>query len=191
MKYYGQHCMLTAIGQKKLKKMAPKQLVTWATGFILILTVILWSQPGETAGDKQKHVQTKAEIWFQCEFAHSRIPPEDNCHMLDDDGFLVVDNVIFHIKISDSDEASCRGQRFGHCFQRSRKQITVSSDEIGPIIRTENGFAVDFLGCTQKYRMISLGHYVRVTPDDEQCYWTPDKHYYVTQYKGRLISADE
>ena len=156
------------------------------TGVTMIVTGTLWPWPG--VGAEKEPV--KAEVWFQCEFAHSKIPPDDDCRMLDDDGFLVVEDIIYHVKVSDSEETTCRGNRIGHCFLRPRPQITVDGDEIGSIVRTSTGFAVDFLGCTQHYKMTPQANFVKVAPDQEQCYWTPDKNYYVARYKGRLISTD-
>ena len=157
-----------------------------AIGLLLTLGFTLWN--GETFAQEK---QLSAEVWFQCEFAHSRIPPDDDCRMLDDDGFLLVEGLIYHVKVSDSKETGCRGERVGHCFSRSRPEVTVEGTEIGPLNRTAEGFIVDYFGCTQRYQMVPLTNFVKVTPAGEHCFWTPDKHYYIARYKGRLKSAED
>ena len=36
-------------------------------------------------------------IWFICEYSVSNSPPDDNCEMLDNDGFLVEKGLISHL----------------------------------------------------------------------------------------------
>ena len=55
-------------------------------------------------------------IWFICEYSVSNNPPNDNCEMLDNDGFLVDKGLISHLKIKNSQQEGCRGNRKGHCF---------------------------------------------------------------------------
>ena len=108
-----------------------------AIAFLLTLLPALFAAPPAVAQDKQ--LQT--EVWFRCEFAHSRIAPDDDCRMLDDDGFMLVKGVIYHVKVSDSEQTGCRGQRAGQCFLKTRPEITVDGSEIGPIKRSDGGFS--------------------------------------------------
>jgi hypothetical protein len=56
-------------------------------------------------------------VWFICEYSVSNNPPDDNCEMLDNDGFLVEKGLISHLKIKNSQQEGCRGNRKGHCFK--------------------------------------------------------------------------
>ena len=123
-------------------------------------------------------------VWFSCEFAHSQIAPEDGCKMLDDDGFLVANGQIDHVKVTDSKEQGCRHQRLGQCFERDRKKIIVSRDSVGPIRATAEGFAITYWGCTQGYTMARHPDFYEVTPSGRRCLWTSDKRYFVSRYRG-------
>ena len=48
---------------------------------------------------KSSDTQELDGIWFICEFSISSNPPDDNCEMLDNDGFLVEKGKISHLKI--------------------------------------------------------------------------------------------
>ena len=128
--------------------------------------------------------------WFSCEYAHSRIPPEDDCRMLDDDGFRVSNGRIEHIKVKDSRELNCRHRRKGQCFLRDREKIVVSRDPLGPIRATEVGFSVTYWGCSQDYVMTDRGNFVEIVPAGRHCLWTKDKHYYVARYRGEVKAED-
>ena len=65
-------------------------------------------------------------IWFECEFSIFGAIPLDSCKMLDDDGFLVEDGKLFHLKVKNSKEHACRSDRAGHCFSINMKLLEVS-----------------------------------------------------------------
>jgi len=124
--------------------------------------------------------------WFSCEFAHSQIPPEDDCNMFDDDGFDVSGGEIFHIKVVNSTETGCRHQRKGQCFKRSSQRIVVNRDSVGTIRATSKGFAIKYWGCTQEYTMGQRGKFFEVAPTGKRCLWTREKKYFIARYQGNL-----
>ncbi len=131
-------------------------------------------------------------LWFRCEFAHSQIPPEDDCKMLDDDGFQVIKGVVHHVKILNSKETACRHKRVGNCFKRNESGLAAERSEIGPIKFSNQGAEVTWLGCMQKYNLLHRAHYIEIVPDVEQCWWTPDKRYFVARYIGEIrITSEE
>ena len=130
-------------------------------------------------------------VWFPCEFAHSKIPPPDGCRMLDDDGYMIRDGWIDHIKVQDSRERECRHQRLGQCFERQSKEIAVERTHIGRLDPSPDGFAISYFGCTQSYGITERAGFFEVAPDDDHCFWTSDKHYFVSRFPGQLrILAD-
>ncbi len=129
--------------------------------------------------------------WFSCEFAHSQIPPEDDCDMFDDDGFDVSNGRIFHIKVTNSEETGCRHQRRGQCFERHQEGLRVMRDEIGAISATGSGFAVNYWGCTQEYTMKQHAKYFEIAPTGKRCLWTKEKRYFVARYKGELALSKD
>jgi hypothetical protein len=155
-----------------------------------LLTLVLLlalAADGWAATDADSPVMDVDGAWFSCEFAHSQIPPNDGCKMLDDDGFMVQGGKIDHIKVVDSDERGCRHQRLGQCFQRDRKKITVSSDELGPIWATTEGFAITYWGCTQDYTMVQRVGFYEIAPIGRRCLWAKEKRYFVSRYRGLLV----
>ena len=48
---------------------------------------------------KSSDIQNLDGMWFICEYSVSNNPPDDNCEMLDNDGFLVEQGKISHLKI--------------------------------------------------------------------------------------------
>ncbi len=135
---------------------------------------------------KAQTVDPGSGFWFLCEYAHSKIPPSDSCAMLDDDGFMVRDGVVFHVKVTDSKQTHCRGERIGNCFNRDADEVTAKTDKIGLIEVTSSHLAVDFFGCIQGYVYAAKGAYIEIRPAGEHCFWTPDKHYYLARYDGRI-----
>jgi hypothetical protein len=130
-------------------------------------------------------------VWFRCEFAHSQIPPEDNCRMLDDDGFQVIKGIVHHVKITNSKEIRCRHNRVGNCFLKNHLGLRAERTEIGPIELSEKGAAVTWFGCTQNYSLTKHLNYIDIVPVGELCWWTPDKHYYVERFRGLLKIVEE
>ena len=158
--------------------------------FILsLMTGVLagWAQASTETGEGGINLDGN---WFSCEFAHSQIPPDDGCKMLDDDGFMISKGRIDHIKVTDSRQVNCRHQRLGQCFDRVRPKIVVSRDSVGPIRATTQGFAITYWGCTQEYKMRKRGPYFEIAPKGKSCLWTRDKRYFVARYQGRLEVVD-
>ena len=145
--------------------------------FSFILLMITPGYPAVSEG-----INFSGGVWFSCEFAHSRIPPNDQCRMLDDDGFQVIEGTVFHIKVVNSLEKNCRQNRVGNCFLKAQKGLMAERSKIGPIILLNNIAEVTWLGCSQKYLLTEHAHYTEIMPDKEQCWWTPDKRYFVARY---------
>ena len=131
-------------------------------------------------------------IWFTCEFAHSQIPPGDDCGMLDDDGFQIIDGIIYRIKIKNSSETGCRHNRAGNCFLRTQLGLIAERFEIGPIKLLANKIYLTWLRCTQEYVAIEHTKYKEIIPSSEVCWWAPKKRYFISRYIGkiRIISDD-
>ena len=161
----------------------------------LLLITLLPAQP-LPAGTLEAASPTESERfmridgnWFSCEFAHSQIPPNDGCQMLDDDGFIVSRGKIIHIKVTNSPEINCRHERKGQCFKRDMDRIVVEKDPVGDIRPTAGGFAITYWGCTQEYAMHKRDGYFEVAPSGDRCLWTREKRYFITRYQGRLQTA--
>ena len=125
-------------------------------------------------------------IWFACEFAHSQIPPEDNCRMLDDDGFQIVDGKVHRIKIKNSTETGCRHKRVGNCFLKNQPNLIAERSEIGPIRLLDNKVYLTWLGCTQEYALIDHSNYSEIISGPDTCWWTPDKRYFISRFIGKI-----
>ena len=125
-------------------------------------------------------------IWFLCEFAHSQIPPNDKCLMLDDDGFQVVNDLLYHVKVKNSKQIRCRHNRLGQCFIKSQKGLIAERKELGPAKFYENKFDVTWYGCSQTYVIKHGPDFSEISPLIEKCWWTPDKRYFVSEYKHNL-----
>jgi len=150
------------------------------TIFFLLVTLITTS----TAAQENKLNTDGA--WFLCEYAHSKIEPSDGCAMLDDDGFLVRNGTVFHVKITNSQETACRGGRSGNCLRQGVQTYRADLQSIGPIEAGGNQLAVQFFGCTQLYDVIPHEGFMEVRPGAEKCYWTPDKRYFLSRFRGQL-----
>jgi len=155
----------------------------------LLMVFVLAAEASAATGAKGQVMDVEG-AWFSCEFAHSQIPPDDDCKMLDDDGFLVAAGQIDHVKVTDSKQRGCRHERLGQCFERGRDKILVSRDPLGPIRATAAGFAITYWGCTQDYTMAQRGGYFEVAPAGRRCLWTKEKRYFVSRYRGRLEVND-
>ena len=80
---------------------------------------------------QSSEIQNLDGIWFICEYSISNNPPDDNCDMLDNDGFLVEQGKISHLKIKNSKQEGCRGDRTGHCFKVSTVGLEAKKRKIG------------------------------------------------------------
>lgn len=141
------------------------------------------SHPASTAGSEKIRLDG---LWFTCEYAHSQIPPSDNCAILDDDGFLVEGDFVWHMKVQDGDAEGCRGNRAGNCFQRERKVLTAKKKKIGQAVRTEKGAIIEYMWCGQPYEITHGAYFSQVKPVEPMCPWTSKKTYYVSQWNGQM-----
>ena len=160
-------------------------------GIFGIAVAVLLTLSGASPGNAVKQTVDLDGVWFACEFAHSRIAPDDDCRMLDDDGFMIAGQKINHIKVRDSQETACRQNRKGNCFRRDQAQVTVESDSAGTFRPTADGFQIKYWGCSQDYKLEQRGGYYQITPVDGLCYWTSDKSYFLARYTGDLRVVEE
>ena len=126
--------------------------------------------------------------WFECEFSISGNEPIDDCEMLDDDGFFIKNNKIYHLKVKNSFEPNCRGNKLGHCFNFNIGELEVKKTLIGSIEIYENSINIRYFGCSQKYLIEQSSNYFIVFPEDKMCFWTKEKNYFVRKWYGKLIS---
>ena len=135
---------------------------------------------------KSSETQNLDGIWFICEFSISNNPPVDNCEMLDNDGFLVEQGKISHLKIKNSQQEGCRGKKTGHCFRDGTLGLNAKKRKIGEFKIGTNWVEVEYLACTQKFWFKVYENYWHGWPDDEKCFWTRNKEFYVQRYIGEL-----
>ena len=123
-------------------------------------------------------------IWFICEFAQRQRAPDDACQMFDDEGFQLADGQLSYLRIIQSDETACRGEKKGQCFRRDRPEITITKTNRGKLTLRENQFDVKFLGCTQTFYFADTEHYREMWPDDERCFWASKRRFYIAPFDG-------
>ena len=123
-------------------------------------------------------------IWFICEFAQRQRAPDDACQMFDDEGFQLADGQLSYLRITQSDETACRGDKKGQCFRRDRPQITITKTNRGRLTLRENQFDVKFLGCTQTFYFADTEHYREMWPDDDRCFWASKRRFYIAPFDG-------
>ena len=116
-------------------------------------------------------------IWFICEYSVSNNPPDDNCEMLDNDGFLVEEGKISHLKIKNSKQQGCRGDRTGHCFTSGNLGLKAKKRKIGEFIIGSNWVEVNYLSCTQRYWFEEFDNYWHGWPDDNRCFGRVTKNF--------------
>ena len=125
-------------------------------------------------------------IWFICEFAQRQRAPDDACQMFDDEGFQLADGRLSYLRITQSDETACRGEKKGQCFRRDRKDITVTKTNRGRLTLRENQFDVKFLGCTQTFYFADTEHYREMWPDEDRCFWASKRRFYIAPFDGNF-----
>ena len=123
-------------------------------------------------------------IWFICEFAQRQRAPDDACQMFDDEGFQLANGQLSYLRITQSDETACRGDKKGQCFRRDRPEITITKTNRGRLTLRENQFDVKFLGCTQTFYFADTEHYREMWPDDERCFWASKRRFYIAPFDG-------
>ena len=129
-------------------------------------------------------------IWFICEFAQRQRAPDDACQMFDDEGFQLADGRLSYLRITQSDETACRGEKKGQCFRRDRKDITVTKTNRGRLTLRENQFDVKFLGCTQTFYFADTEHYREMWPDEDRCFWASKRRFYIAPFDGNFSFAE-
>ena len=151
------------------------------TPLLFVLSLLTLSSAGASPLDG---------LWFSCEYAHSTIPPSDNCRVLDDDGFLIKDGEIAYVKIKDGDRSGCRGGRAGQCFDRGRATLKARTMGIGNVTPTPDGGIISYLWCDQAYTVTRHDTHAEVRPSGERCLWASDKTYYVARWSGKITIED-
>ncbi len=156
-----------------------------ALGFPALLILLLVTGHGTRANAENKPILLDG-LWFTCEYAHSQIPPSDDCAILDDDGFLVEGDYVWHMKVQDGDKQGCRGDRAGNCFKRDRKRVTAKKKKIGAAVRTSKGAIIEYLWCGQPYEISHGENFSEVRPVEPLCAWTSKKTYYISRWAGEV-----
>jgi hypothetical protein len=151
--------------------------------------VHLPAMPAQAAGFGTAENQWPG-IWFICEFAQRQRAPDDACQMFDDEGFQLADGRLSYLRITQSDETACRGEKKGQCFRRDRKDITVTKTNRGRLALRENQFDVKFLGCTQTFYFADTKHYREMWPDEDRCFWASKRRFYIAPFDGNFSFAD-
>jgi hypothetical protein len=129
-------------------------------------------------------------IWFICEFAQRQRAPDDGCQMFDDEGFQLADGRLSYLRITQSDETACRGEKKGQCFRRDRPTIEVTKTNRGTLTLRKNQFDVRFLGCTQTYFFADTEDYREMWPDEDRCFWASERRFYIAPFDGKYSFAD-
>ena len=123
-------------------------------------------------------------IWFICEFAQRQRAPDDACQMFDDEGFQLANGRLSYLRIMQSDETACRGDKKGQCFRRDRPEITITKTNRGRLTLRKNQFDVKFLGCTQTFYFADTQYYRELWPDDDRCFWASKRRFYIAPFDG-------
>lgn len=126
-------------------------------------------------------------VWFTCEFATRKGPPDDGCKMFDDEGFAVENGRVTYLRNIASVELACRGNKKGQCFKADTAQITVSERPVGAVEVKDGQLWVSYWGCTQKFDLQVGADYITVIPSKKRCIWARDRHFYVAPFTGKLI----
>jgi hypothetical protein len=151
--------------------------------------VHLTAMPAQAAGFGTAENQWPG-IWFICEFAQRQRAPDDACQMFDDEGFQLADGRLSYLRITQSDETACRGEKKGQCFRRDRKDITVTKTNRGRLTLRENQFDVKFLSCTQTFYFADTEHYREMWPDENRCFWASKRRFYIAPFDGNFSFAE-
>jgi len=160
------------------------------TGWLRSLAAVALCQmlvSGPTVAGATEPENSWNGTWFECEFAGRTSPPEDDCAMLDDDGFIFDDDTVTYIKVIDSKETdACKKQRAGQCFRADEPAVTVTRNRKGEAEFTSNTIGIRFIGCTQIFHTTSIGEYIEARPDAQRCLWAGEKHFYLRRYNGMV-----
>ncbi len=121
-------------------------------------------------------------IWFICEFAQRQRAPDDACQMFDDEGFQLADGQLSYLRITQSDETACRGDK--RAMFSATAQHHHHKTNRGRLTLRENQFDVTFLGCTQTFYFADTAHYREMWPDDDRCFWASKRRFYIAPFDG-------
>jgi hypothetical protein len=147
-----------------------------------LLAILATSIPGLPAAADDSWDGT----WFTCEFARSRTPPDDQCAMFDDEGFRFSNGRFTYVRITESDETACRGEKVGQCFRRDRAAISISTSDRGKLDLGPEKIRVKYLFCTQTFFFKDTEHYREIWPDKDRCFWARKRHFYIARYDGEI-----
>jgi hypothetical protein len=125
-------------------------------------------------------------VWFTCEFSNRTKAPDDGCYMFDNEGFRVTDGIFSYLKVINSTEKQCRGNKTGHCFKSDEEDIIVKESPIGKIDIQPDHLFVRYLGCKQRFSFQETTDFFAVIPDEKKCFWASKRHFYVARYNGDL-----
>ena len=164
---------------RTLMAIMPKMLA----GMLMALSMLFIT--ATTAGADESWGGT----WFTCEFAKSRTPPHDSCAMFDDEGFRFSDGRFTYVRITESDETACRGEKVGQCFRRDRPAISISTTDRGRLDLGPDRIKVRYLMCTQTFYFKDTEHYREIWPDDKRCFWARKRHFYIARYDGKITET--
>jgi len=129
-------------------------------------------------------------VWFSCEFAQRQRAPDDGCKMFDDEGFTFTDGRLNYVRITESDETACRGEKVGQCFRRDRPAIAITSQNRGKLKMGATSFTVRFLGCKQLFHFSDKPDYREIWPDENRCFWAGKRRFYIAPYPGKVDFID-
>ncbi len=162
---------------------------------ILCIATILLGLVGAGLSDARAESQSDetsqleaiwAGNWFTCEFAKSQSPPYDDCQMFDDEGFRFDKGRFTYIRITESDETACKGEKKGQCFRRDRPAIEITSDDRGKLGFGKTTITVRYLGCSQLFHFSDKVSWREIKPDADRCWWARKRHFYIARYDGNV-----
>jgi len=126
-------------------------------------------------------------VWFSCEFAQRQRAPDDGCAMFDDEGFIYKNGTLSYLRMTNSEETNCRGEKKGQCFKRNSRSIKASQKEIGKARIEGSRLIVRYLGCEQGYQFEQAQDYVTIIPENKACFWSRERHFYIAPFTGKLV----
>ena len=147
----------------------------------LIITIIMTLSFNSFAIDNMEGV------WFECEFAGKTSKPQDNCKMLDNDGFIFSNNKATHISVIDSQEINCKKNKVGQCFKSDLDFVTARKGREDSVKFGNSKLILSFLGCSQVFHLKDISIYVEASPDEKKCFWAGKKIFYLKKFEGDLI----
>ncbi|MGC6517091.1 MAG: hypothetical protein ACON49_03600 [Candidatus Puniceispirillaceae bacterium] len=125
-------------------------------------------------------------VWFSCEHAQRQRAPDDGCQMFDDEGFEYKDGILYYLRMKDSQQTDCKGNKKGQCFARDKKAIKVTKKQVADISIKGDKLIVRYWGCNQSYHLSTGKDYMTVKPDDKNCLWSQERHFYIARYEGQV-----